>query len=233
MLWAGLTGLGYRVGAFRAGKGLGWSRWRTRRGEMTEKQRQPSSGGEAGFTLIELLAVLAILSTLISLLVPAIQSVRQAAASAAAKQKLTKISLEVTSDWTLILPQGDFFDPQTALTLGFKFSNTQSPVSKTFYPCSDSPCGDGGAEIQGSFTQVFSLDPEDFQTAQPFSVDAVASFNPGGKAQGAMASLSWTGTPELRYDITGAPELPTYVMLCISFVVLGYIGKSYRGRRIA
>jgi hypothetical protein len=170
--------------------------------------------------------VIAILSALISLLVPAVQSVRQAAASAAAKQKLTKISLVVTSNGVLTLPKGFFFDPQTELTLGFQFSNTQSPVSQTFYPCIDSPCGAGGAVIHGSFTQVFSLDPEDFQTDDPFSVEAVASFDPGGKApQDAMAGLSWTGTPALAYEVTGAPELPTFAMICISLVVFGYMGS--------
>jgi prepilin-type N-terminal cleavage/methylation domain-containing protein len=201
---------------------------------MTQKLRQPPTGGEAGFTLIELLVVIAIIGVLVDLLLPAVQAVRAAAARAAAERELTRISLQVKSNWVLTLPQGTFFDPTTKLSLGFQFSNNQSPVSTTFYPCIDFPCAASGAEIQGSFTQDFSLDPAAFQTDEPFSVEAVASFDPGVQTvQDAMANLSWTGTSAIAYEITGVPELPTFAMVCISLVVFGYIGKCYRAPRVA
>jgi prepilin-type N-terminal cleavage/methylation domain-containing protein len=158
---------------------------------MTQKLRRPPTGGEAGFTLIELLVVIAIIGVLVDLLLPAVQKVREAAARAQAQRELTRIGLEVKSNWVLTLPEGTFFDPTTKLSLGFQFSNNQSPVTTTFYPCIDFPCRAAGEEIKGTFTQDFSLDPAAFQTDEPFSVEAVASFVPGVQTvQDAMANLS-------------------------------------------
>ena len=201
---------------------------------MTRKLPRPPTGDEAGFVLIELLVVIAIIGVLIGLLLPAVQEVRAAAARAAAKEQLTRIGLEVKSNWVLALPQGTFFDPTTKLSLGFQFSNNQSPVSTTFYPCIDFPCAAAGAEIKGSFTEDFSLDPAVFQTDEPFSLEAVASFVPGVQTvQDAMANLSWTGTSAITYELMGVPEPSTFAMVCISLVVFGYIGKCYRAPHIA
>jgi prepilin-type N-terminal cleavage/methylation domain-containing protein len=201
---------------------------------MTRKLARPSTADEAGFVLIELLVVIAIIGVLIGLLLPAVQQVRAAAQRAQAKEQLARIGLEVKSNWVLTLPQGTVFDPITKLSLGFQFSNNQTPVSTTFLPCVDFPCAVAGSEIKGSFTEDFSLDPAAFQTDEPFSVDAVAGFVPGIQtAQDAMATLSWTGTSHISYEITGVPELPTFAMVCISLVVFGYIGQRYRAAQVA
>ncbi len=142
--------------------------------------------------------------------------------------------MEVKSNWVLTLPKGSVFDPTTELSLGFQFSNNQTPVSTTFFPCIDFPCAVAGSEIEGSFTQDFSLDPAAFQSDEPFSVDAVASFVPGIQtAPDAMANLSWTGTSAITYELTGVPEPSTFAMVCIALVVFGYIGKYYRAPHIA
>jgi prepilin-type N-terminal cleavage/methylation domain-containing protein len=201
---------------------------------MTQKLRQPPTGGEAGFTLIELLVVIAIIGVLIGLLLPAVQAVRAAAQRAQAQRELARIGLAVKSNWVLTLPQGTVFDPTTKLSLGFQFSNNQSPVTTTFYPCIDFPCAVAGSEIEGSFTQDFSLDPAAFQTDEPFSVEAFADFDPGVQtAPDAMANLSWTGTSAITYEITGIPEPSTFAMVCISLVGFGYIGKRYRVPHVA
>jgi prepilin-type N-terminal cleavage/methylation domain-containing protein len=201
---------------------------------MTQKLRQPPTGGEAGFTLIELLVVIAIIGVLIGLLLPAVQAVRAAAQRAQAQRELARIGLAVKSNWVLTLPQGTVFDPTTKLSLGFQFSNNQSPVTTTFYPCIDFPCAVAGSEIEGSFTQDFSLDPAAFQTDEPFSVEAFATFDPGVQtAPDAMANLSWTGTSAITYEITGIPEPSTFAMVCISLVGFGYIGKRYRVPHVA
>jgi prepilin-type N-terminal cleavage/methylation domain-containing protein len=201
---------------------------------MTQKLRQPPTGGEAGFTLIELLVVIAIIGVLIGLLLPAVQAVRAAAQRAQAQRELARIGLAVKSNWVLTLPQGTVFDPTTKLSLGFLFSNNQSPVTTTFYPCIDFPCAVAGSEIEGSFTQDFSLDPAAFQTDEPFSVEAFATFDPGVQtAPDAMANLSWTGTSAITYEITGIPEPSTFAMVCISLVGFGYIGKRYRVPHVA
>jgi prepilin-type N-terminal cleavage/methylation domain-containing protein len=201
---------------------------------MTQKLQHRPTGNEAGFTLIELLVVLAIVGVLMSLLLPAVQEVREAARAAAAQKELKKVELKVSSSWELALPPGTFFGSDAELSLGFQFSNTQGPVSRTFHPCIDFPCGVAGAEIQGSFTQDFSLDPAAFLTDEPFSVDAVANFDPGAQApQDATATLDWTGTSSISYEITGAPELSTFAMICISLVVFGCIGTYYRAPHIA
>ncbi len=197
---------------------------------MTRKPARPPTRDEAGFVLIELLVVIAIIGVLIGLLIPAVQAVRAAAARAQAQDQLTRIGLEVKSNWVLTLPEGTFFDPTTKLSLGFQFSNNQSPVTKTFFPCIDFPC----AEIKGSFTENFSLDPAAFQTDEPFSVEAVANFVPGVQTvQDALATFSWTGSSTISYELTGVPELPTFAMVCISLVVFGYIGRRYRAPHIA
>jgi prepilin-type N-terminal cleavage/methylation domain-containing protein len=201
---------------------------------MTQKLRQPPTGGEAGFTLIELLVVIAIIGVLIGLLLPAVQAVRAAAQRAQAQRELARIGLAVKSNWVLTLPQGTVFDPTTKLSLGFLFRNNQSPVTTTFYPCIDFPCAVAGSEIEGSFTQDFSLDPAAFQTDEPFSVEAFATFDPGVQtAPDAMANLSWTGTSAITYEITGIPEPSTFAMVCISLVGFGYIGKRYRVPHVA
>jgi prepilin-type N-terminal cleavage/methylation domain-containing protein len=201
---------------------------------MTRKLPRPPTGGEAGFTLIELLVVIAIIGVLVGLLLPAVQAVRAAAERAQAQRELTRIGLEVKSNWVLTLPEGTVFDPTTKLSLGFQFSNNQTPVSTTFFPCIDFPCTAAGSEIEGSFTQDFSLDPAAFQADEPFSVEAVASFDPGVQTvQDAMANFSWTGTSAIAYEITGVPEPSTFAMIGVSLFVLGYIGKYYRAPRVA
>jgi prepilin-type N-terminal cleavage/methylation domain-containing protein len=202
---------------------------------VKQKLVRPSDGGEAGFTLIELLVVIAIIGVLIGLLLPAVQAVREAARRAQAERELTRLRVEVQSDWVLTLPKGTFFDPYTKLSLGFQFSNTQSPVSKTFYPCIDVPCEATGSEIRGSFTQDFALDPAAFQSDEPFSVDAVATFDPGPQTpQDATAIFSWTGTSSISYEIAGGvPELPTVAMVCISLVGFGYMARRYRLPHVA
>jgi prepilin-type N-terminal cleavage/methylation domain-containing protein len=201
---------------------------------MTRKLPRPPTGGEAGFTLIELLVVIAIIGVLVGLLLPAVQAVRAAAERAQAQRELTRIGLEVKSNWVLTLPEGTVFDPTTKLSLGFQFSNNQTPVSTTFFPCIDFPCTAAGSEIEGSFTQDFSLDPAAFQADEPFSVEAVASFEPGVQtAPDALANLSWTGTSAITYELMGVPEPSTFAMVCISLVVFSYIGKRYRAPHVA
>ena len=187
---------------------------------MASKRAPEPHDAQAGFTLIELLVVIAIIAPLIALLLPAVQKVREAARRAQEAAELKQVAINVNSTWTLTPAPGTALDPNDLLSLGFAVSNQALPVAQVFRPCVDTPCAIG-AVSGGVFTQSFQLDPAAFVADVPFSVDAVANFNPGRLGRlDPPPTLTWMGQPSITYTFTDISEPGAVGLFGVGLVAL-------------
>ena len=178
---------------------------------------------EAGFTLIELLAVIAVSAVLIALLLPAVQKVREAASRP--EGDLREVALNVDSTWELRPSPGTVFAEDAKLTLGFDFGALAPPVEHEFPlpPCTTDPCPQ---LVRGEFVETFSLDPRFFESDRAFSIDAVATFDPGSFDPGSGsgdATLTWDARtpPALVFTFAAVPEPATLTLLSLGLLALG------------